>query len=143
MNLKNSALVLLSLAALVGCATTSLPIAELKNVPPDRIAWKESASEGAATLLIARDSGFTGSAATAMVSIDGLAAAEIEAQELARLRASPGRRTVSVWIRAPMGAVLHKPRSLEVTLAPNGTVLLRIGFDDGARGFSVWQEVAP
>lgn len=143
MNPKRAALVLFSLAALTGCATTSLPIAELKNVSPDRIVWKEVVTEGAATLIIARDSGFTGSAATAMVSIDGLAAAEIEAQELARLKVSPGRRTVSVWIRSPMGGVLLKPRSLEVTLTPNGTALLRVGFDDGARGFSVWQEVTP
>lgn len=130
----------LALAALGACATTSLPVSTLKPVPPERVTWQPEAAPTAGQLLLARDSGFTGSLARVIVTVDGTRAGEVMAKEVLRLRVSPGRRVVTVSVQG-VGGELHRPRSIEVDVRPEATTLLRVGFDDGLRGFSVWQDV--
>lgn len=126
--------------ALGACATVSLPVSSLKPVPAERVAWQAESGANTGQLLIARDSGFTGSLARVMVAIDGTFAGELAAEEILRLRMNPGRRMLTVSVQG-VGGELHRPRSMEVDVAPNGITLLRVGFDDGMRGFSVWQDV--
>lgn len=128
---------------LSGCSTTSLPIGQLKPTPPERVTWRDSATPDAGTLLIARDAGFSGSAARALVSIDGAAAGDVRVEESLKLRVDSGRRVVTVSVHAALGGETRRPRSLEVTVSPGRLTVVRIGFDEMAGGVSLWQDVAP
>lgn len=127
--------------ALAGCASSSLPLSQLAPVPVERIQWKEAIPSSAGMLVIARDSGFSGSAAKVLVAIDGMAAADIRSGEVMRLQVEPGRRVITASAFAAVGGELRRPRSLEVTVRPGAETVVRIGFDEMGGGFSVWQDV--
>ena len=142
--MKNQGAWVLALAvgSLVSCATVSHPISQLKPVPPERVTWSVTALDPAGTLVVARDAGFAGSGARVSVAIDGKPAVVLWSEEVALLQVPPGRIVVTASAQAGLGGELYRPRSLEVTISPNAQTLLRIGFDDGRSGFSIWQDVA-
>lgn len=126
-----------------GCASTSLPVSELRAVPVERLTWKDPVPGEYGSLVIARDGGFAGSAARVFITVDGKSATETMAEEVLRLKLPPGRHVVTVQSYALLGGETHRPRSLEVTVEAGKETLLRIGFDEMAKGLSLWQAVSP
>ena len=135
------AIIAASAALLSACASTSLPTSELQPVPAERVTWGATAPAPHGVLAIARDGGFAGVAARVHVSIDGQPAADMRSSEILRLPVAPGRRIVTAQSFAASGGETRRPRSLEVTVAEGQETLVRIGFDDMASGFSLWQDV--
>lgn len=138
---KRLMVVVSAASVLAGCATVSLPVDQLKPVPPERMAWKDAQADSAGVLIVARDSGFAGSGARVTVAVDGVPAAVLWSEEVARLRVPAGRVVVTASAQAGLGGEIYRPRSLEVTIPANGRTVLRIGFDEGRSGFSIWQDV--
>lgn len=131
---------LVTLAALAGCSTTPLPLHELRDPPAERVRWVQPAN-ATATVVVARDAGFTASATVVRVSVDGKPAGELLPAERLVLRVAPGPRTVTAMVTFMGGDVRRRPNEVTVTAAADAPVLVRMGFDGGdAAGFWLWQD---
>lgn len=132
-------LILLSIMTLVSaCATVSKPIEQLQVTPADRIAWIDYEKENAAKVLFARDKGFTGSAARAIVELNGERVGIVYNNEVMEISIKPGTHVATITIQTPFGENLFRPRSLSFESSEKSEIIIRIGFDDGNRGVSVW-----
>ncbi|MFK0093283.1 hypothetical protein [Pseudomonas sp. NPDC090592] len=84
-------------ALLSGCATSPIPSSQADPVPASRLlAFQATPSTPYGTLVVTRDSGFTGSACNTILYIDGQKSAEIASGESARFYLAPGERIVGV-----------------------------------------------
>lgn len=145
-----------SALALVGCASSSIPLERLPK-PPVIDLFGQTGVSG--LVLIARDDGAAGSALDVEVSIDGRSAGVLKPGQVLRLRL-PATRTillfterfasVDVAIRPelppgsqvarinPVISAQRRPTSLETVIEADTEILIRLGYDD--RGaFSAWR----
>lgn len=120
------------------CSTVSKPISELVVTPNDRINWISYDHADAAKVFIARDKGFTGSAARAIVELNGKSVGTVHNGEVLEISVRPGSHLASVTIQTPFGENLFRPRSLSFDAAKNSETIIRVGFDNGIQGVSVW-----
>lgn len=82
---RTSLLFSIAVAALAGCSTTSLPIEKLPTVPAERVTWEPSQAPQTGTLTIARDAGFSASAARVVIAVDGIPAVDVRDSEAVSL----------------------------------------------------------
>jgi len=84
-------------ALLSGCATSPIPSSQADPVPAGRLlAFQATPASPYGTLVVTRDSGFTGSACNTILYIDGKKSAEIASGESAKFYLEPGERIVGV-----------------------------------------------
>lgn len=84
-------------ALLSGCATSPVPSSQADPVPAGRLlAFQTAPASPYGTLIVTRDSGFTGSACNTTLYIDGKKSAEIASGESAKFYLEPGERIVGV-----------------------------------------------
>ena len=140
-----------------GCASTSVPLAELPDSPV--LDWAAPAGP-AGLLIVARDIGQAASALDVQVSVDGRAAAQLLPGQVLRLRlpAGPvsllfvetfGARDLPARPELPPGSYVsrveptwstqRRPTSLDVTISAGKTTLVRVGHD-GQHVFSAWRD---
>ena len=90
-------LTLAATALLAGCATSPIPAEQADQVPDERLMLHQETPTGPyGTLTVTRDTGITGSACNARLSIDGELAAEIAVGETASFFLSPGEHVLGV-----------------------------------------------
>ncbi len=91
-----------------GCATEPVKASKAALVPADRVYAYGQEAPGAATVIIVRDSGFTGGGASHTIKVDGVEAATLEAGERATLYLPPGDHVFGVswgWGRSSNNVV--------------------------------------
>lgn len=125
-------------ALLTGCGTVSLPLYEARPAPADRVTWKPPAAANA-TVVIARDTGFTATALWVYVSIDGLPAAQLDPGEKVELPVSSGNRRLLFEARGTLNQTGKRPISQEVSVGPGEQAVLRVGFSETV-DMAVWRE---
>ena len=139
-----------------GCASTSVPLADLPASPV--LDWAGPAAAG--LLIVARDTGMAGSALDVQVSVNGRVAAQLPPGQVLRLRlpAGPvsllfvesfGARDMPASTELPPGSYVsrvqptfpaqRRPTSLDVAVSAGQTTLVRLGYDDRAV-FSAWRD---
>lgn len=115
------------MALLSGCATSPVPSSQADPVPAGRLlAFQATPPSPYGTLVVTRDSGFTGSACNTILYIDGKKAAEIASGESAKFYLEPGERIVGVNSTTLCGGGL-KERSF--VLDAGATKKYRISID--------------
>lgn len=121
------AYLLVSILLLNGCATTAVSTDDAKNVPAERIISKfaQTKNPGDATLIVKRDSGFTGSGCNIVVYLDGNAIAELDTREKVIFYARPGEHVLSAKQTSICVAGL---KEVGITLKENDKKTYRIGF---------------
>lgn len=112
-----------AVALLAGCATSPVPSSEADPVPSSRLFAYQGQASGDSTLIVTRDSGFTGSGCNTTVSIDGRRAAEIGSGETAKFRLPAGDHIVSA---SSCGSGL---KERETSLKAGATKKFRISID--------------
>lgn len=119
--------ILISMSLLNGCATTPVSNNDAKAVPEKRIISKSSQikNPGEATLIVKRDSGFTGSGCNTIVYLDGLAIAELDTGEKVTFYAQAGDHVLSAKHASICVAGL---KEVGITLRENDKKTYRIGF---------------
>lgn len=134
--------VVLLAGMLAGCAgSASLPLAEAKHAPAERVLWRPPAGEHA-TLLLVRDAGMAGSALWVYASVDGIPAAQLDPGEAAELRVSPGPHTVSAVGKGALNLEGNRPMSLDLLLPAGTRAVVRFGFSDRGQ-MSMWRDASP
>lgn len=128
-----------ALMALVlgGCATSPVPLAEARPAPRDRILAFQAPIAGAASLVITRDSGLTGSNCYYAFSINRVLAARLKPGEVARFEVPPGEVLLK-YGHDPQGAGLCRGDSStwtqrETLLRPGETKSFRLQLDSDGR----------
>lgn len=126
-NLLSGAALLVSLILLNGCATTPVSNRNAKDVPSERIISKSSLikNPGEGTLIVKRDSGFTGSGCNIIVYLDGNAIAELDTGEKVKFFAQPGEHILSAKQTSICVAGL---KEVGIMLKANDEKTYRIGF---------------
>ena len=133
---------LATVVALLLCACTTTPVAQLKPSASTRVTWKDSIAADAGTVLITLDTGVKMTGIDVVVAVDGVKAGEIHKHEIyedevLKLRVDAGRKVVSVSTKS------SRARSIEVTVSSGRTTLLRIDLDkDNALALSELVPVA-
>lgn len=110
-----------------GCATVPVSNNDAKNVPPERIISKTTQvkNPGEATLIVKRDSGFTGSGCNIIIYLDGKAIAELGTGEKVTFYAQPGDHVLSAKQTSICVAGL---KEVGITLKENDNKAYRISF---------------
>ncbi|WP_145561145.1 hypothetical protein [Yersinia mollaretii] len=118
---------LVSISLLNGCATTPVSNKDARTVPLERIISKsvQIKNPGEATLIVKRDSGFTGSGCNIVVYLDGKAIAELDTGEKITFYAQPGDHILSAKQTSICVAGL---KEVGITLQENDKKTYRIGF---------------
>lgn len=118
---------LLSISLLNSCATTPVSNNDAKTVPAERIISKSAHVKnlGEATLIVKRDTGFTGSGCNIVVYLDGKAIAELDTGEKVTFYAQPGDHILSAKQTSICVAGL---KEVDITLKENDKKTYRIGF---------------
>ena len=80
----------LAVALLAGCSTSPISAENAKPVPRDRAFSFQSVSTGNSTLIVTRDSGFTGGGCNTKIMLNGKLAAEVGAGESVTFHLPPG-----------------------------------------------------
>lgn len=88
---------------LVGCATQAVKISDAKNVPDDRVFFKNEAGDGAAEVVIIRDSGFMSSGCYIQLFIDGNLSASIDPSEKVSFKVKEGRHMFGATTQGSKG----------------------------------------
>ena len=89
--MRNYLLVALATTALVGCATTPVPITAAKQAPSDRLlAFQDKPTGPSGTITVIRDDGLIGGGCYQAVSINGKTAARLDVGEKSTFFVSPG-----------------------------------------------------
>ncbi|WP_415842537.1 hypothetical protein [Pseudomonas wadenswilerensis] len=84
-------------ALLAGCATSPIPSNQADPVPAARLTgYQMKPKVGFGTLVVTRDTGFTGAACNTLVYIDGKQSAEIGSGETAKFYLPAGERIIGV-----------------------------------------------
>ena len=110
------------LALLAGCATTPISPDKADPVPTERLYSYQG--EGDSYLVVTRDSGLQGSGCKLRFHIDGKAAADFYAAEVARFGVSAGKHIIAVEpVGICGGSGIYEA---EVTLAKGESVRRRI-----------------
>lgn len=119
------------------------------------------ADSGAATIIIARDSGFAGHGLRLDLWVNGVSVGSLMAGETVRVVAPHGRATVMVqramwttWQNAQFipaeargneqkaaALPVFKPTTMDLVLKPDETAVLRAGFGSDGADFSMWRAV--
>ena len=95
-----------------GCSTTPIPSDQAKPVPASRLAaFQTKLDSQSGTLVVTRDSGFSGSACNTILYIDGEKTAEIGPGETAKFYLPAGERILGINSTTICGGGL-KERSL-------------------------------
>lgn len=111
----------------MGCSTSPISSSEADPVPASRLSAYQGKPAGPyGTLVITRDTGFTGAACNTRVYIDGKKSAEVESGETARFFVPAGERIIGVNSTSMCGGGL-KERSL--VMDAGGTKKYRISID--------------
>lgn len=113
----------LVLALLAGCSTT--PVSR-EDAAPSEIHWQETqlARAGTGTLVLLRDSGFSGAGCRHTIKIDGRLAATMRPGERAEFHLDPGRYLVAVEFGR--GMCPNVALSEEVEIAADATRTYRV-----------------
>lgn len=129
--LRSTALIMMNLLLLNGCATTPVSNDNAKDVPSERIISKTSLikNPGEGAMIVKRDSGFTGSGCNIVVYLDGTAIAELDTGEKVKFFAQPGDHILSAKQTSICVAGL---KEVGVTLKANDEKTFRIGFGGNA-----------
>lgn len=113
----------LTAALLAGCATDPIPAEKADTVPSNRIHGFQQKTAGSATLIVTRDTGFTGSGCNTKLSVDGRLAGEIAAGESAKFYLPAGEHMISA---AACGSGV---KERETTIQAGATKRFRISLD--------------
>lgn len=111
-----------------GCATTTPAISELSPVPRERIASVPATGATPASITIARDRSFAGSAVNYRLLVDGVLVAQIATGEYLHLQIPAGERVLEVRPNNTWGAA-GDAATLQVS--PGGRYAFRINSDAG------------
>jgi hypothetical protein len=120
-----------------GCSGTHpVPDSDTHSPPPERIlapAYLEAAP-GTGVVSVKRDAGSEGSACTLQVRVDARPVALLRTSERVILHLPPGKHVVSVTgeggnVCGPSTPDLAEMRAVQVTVAPEHPVDVRVGFD--------------
>ncbi|MCT8165018.1 MULTISPECIES: hypothetical protein [unclassified Pseudomonas] len=112
----------MGLALLAGCATSPISAEKAKPVPADRVYSFQAEAES--QLVVTRDSGLQGSGCKLRFHIDGKAAADFYAAEVARFGVPAGKHIIAVEpVGICGGSGIYEA---EVTLAKGESVRRRI-----------------
>ena len=89
--MRNFVVTLFLLTGLVGCATTPLPASEAKAAPPARLLAFQTKTPGpSGTLVVTRDTGFSGGGCYYSLMINGTLAARLDVGERSTFHVAPG-----------------------------------------------------
>lgn len=114
-------------ALLAGCSTSPISSNQADPVPANRLtAFQNKPAGQYGTLIVTRDSGFTGSACNTILYIDGEKSAAIGSGETAKFYIPEGERIIGVNSTSMCGGGL-KERSL--VMESGGTKKYRISID--------------
>ncbi|PWB33816.1 DUF2846 domain-containing protein [Pseudomonas sp. SDI] len=95
--MRLAGLILAAATSLAGCATSPIPSNQADPVPTSRLTgYQVKPTTGHGTLVVTRDTGFTGSACNTLVYIDGKQSAEIGSGETAKFYLPAGERIIGV-----------------------------------------------
>jgi hypothetical protein len=120
-------LLAISSIILAGCSTSPIPSDQAAPVPASRLTAFQSKPTGQyGTLIVTRDSGFTGSACYTILYIDGKKSAEIGSGETAKFYLPVGERIIGANSTTMCGGGL-KERSL--VMGADDTKKYRISID--------------
>jgi hypothetical protein len=120
-------LLALSSLILVGCSTSPISSSQADPVPAERLSAYQSKPSGQfGTLIVTRDTGFTGAACNTLFYIDGKKSAEVGSGETARFFVPAGERVIGVNSTSMCGGGL-KERSL--VMETGSTKKFRISID--------------
>ena len=110
--MRLSGLLALSSILLTGCSTTPIPSDQADPVPTSRLTAFQAKPAGQyGTLIVTRDSGFTGSACYTILYIDGNKSAEVGPGETTKFYLPTGERIIGANSTSMCGGGL-KERSL-------------------------------
>jgi hypothetical protein len=102
----SAALIAPLLLALGGCATTTPTLSELVPADPARVSFQQAPAADSASLTVARDKAFAGSAVNYLLLIDGRLAAKIATGEFVRFDLPAGEHILEIrHPSATLGAV--------------------------------------
>ena len=121
-------LLALTSTLIAGCSTSPISSNEADPVPAARLSAYQSKPSGPfGTLIVTRDTGFSGAACNTVVYIDGKKSAEVGSGETARFLVPVGERIVGVKPTSICGGGL-KERSL--VMESGGAKKYRISIDN-------------
>lgn len=105
-------LIALALIGLAGCATSPVPSSQAVSAPADRLLAHQTPQDGAGTLTVIRDSGFTGSGCYTTIFLNGDRAAKLAPEEKATFILPPGEWIVGAAIEGNgLCGVLNEKRT--------------------------------
>lgn len=84
-------------ALVSGCSSNPISISEATPVPSDRYYY--AANDGAAKIVVTRDSGIRASACTVRFTIDGKLAAKMNPGEVATFQLEPGHHVLAIYLK--------------------------------------------
>lgn len=118
---------------LAGCATSPVPAEKVKTAPSDRLhGFQEIPSGEFGTMVVTRDSGFTGSACYIVLKLDGEKTASFGTSETATFFLEPGEKLAEM----STGICGAAERGREVVITAGQARRYRIALDI-ATGYSL------
>jgi len=134
--MKQSALALMSMLALAGCATSQISPEQATPVPADRLYGVEQrVGADDAEITVVRDRGIYGSGCGLVIRIDGKRGAMLNAGERATLYASAGDHTISVGVSGQGLCAGMVDKAIDMSLKPNQARIYRVSADQ--TGFQI------
>lgn len=134
---------ILAAAICAGCSTSPTAVTEMTR-PASGVQWTDAKGDDTGELVVVRDKGFRGFAATLRLVVDGEKVCTLENGEGVKLRAPVGMTTVTIRPDKDDFVQHMKPVSINVKVRPNARTVVRTGFQDpgplAANAISVWIE---
>lgn len=118
---------LLPLILLTACSSTKISYHKAKETPAERVyAFQEKSAQFSSKITVVRNHAFGGSGCTALVSKNGVKAAEINNEEVVSFYVQPGEHVVSYGSGKGFCATIDVIDSVETTLNKNQTKYFRL-----------------
>lgn len=126
------------LAMLAGCATSPVPSDKARLAPSERVSSYQKPVPGGSSLIVTRDTGFTGGGCFATVFLNGAPVAKLDTGEKAVFQVPPGEWLLGAALDGS-GLCATNPERMEISvvLSPSQQKKFRVFLPAGGGSISV------
>ena len=126
------------LAMLAGCATSPVPSGKARPAPSERVSGYQKPVPGGSSLIVTRDTGFTGGGCFATVFLNGAPVAKLDTGEKAVFQVPPGEWLLGAALDGS-GLCATNPERMEISvvLSPSQQKKFRVFLPAGGGSISV------